>query len=81
MNTESHQIAYSTILLYCVENKINWKKIYTYITILYKMAGVKLQDEEIFQDYGSRGRKQTKMDAMVKFLFIFWYFINCCFYP
>ena len=37
------------------------------------MAGVKLQDEEIFQDYGSRGRKQTKMDAMVKIFLIFWF--------
>ena len=35
------------------------------------MAGVKLQDEENFQDYGSRGRKQTKMDAMVNIFFSF----------
>ena len=31
------------------------------------MAGLNQEDEAIFQDYGSRGRKQTKIDALVKF--------------
>ena len=31
------------------------------------MAALNVDDDEVFQDYGSRGRKPAKMDVMVRF--------------